>query len=696
MPLPLVKKLAEQKGVDLPEAEKRWENAKKIAEEQADLTEETDGEDFWKYVVGVFNKSMGVGEDDISENANVQLWDKDRPAVAYPQRVREATTFSEIVHIFSSLFPFAVDHQSWEQEYADARKYRELLDELRVESEFEVQYEIAQEIMELATSNRFKNSFKTMAGPRRESLNLSAFADSAVGAFLLTRNCEDGERIAEAAVPGFKERMREHSEIQAWIKQIQKDYDVSIVGMSQKRIDEVNAARASSGARVLEDKMKTLESEHWARIRLHSQNIPPSRDTEAFAKWNQQSDEYNRKFHEQFNALEDQVREIEKLHVQPVREKWMVAMRAASEKRENDIRDLKRESQTIGAAIISKIMESSPVTKEEADRWAKSQKVGKSAILRLKKQGYLESDLREHMAEFYRLTGGRIGKAFIETKGDRRANAVFWNGVINIDGHFTKKTLFHEMGHLLEREPKFVAMSEAFRDGRAKKEKGTRSLRSITKNRGYRSNEVAYTDDFFHPYIGKVYRYRATEVISMGMQMFGDPEDTVFLAERDPQMFNMMLGFMSSRPTARELSHKKKIEETAVDTTTEQERLDKFYQALAKKAKDDSFWERNGSGLISRIEVLRGGRSGRTMVLYLHPGDPNEGPQAYLKSCVFKTRQDARNFAYLYLLYVQKGIIADKKDADRLVLGIAFTVQRKTMPPNLKIDDLPAFIEDLK
>lgn len=59
MPAALVATLAKEKGISQKEAEKRWDNAKKITQEQTDMTE-SDGDKYWSYVTGVFKKSMGV------------------------------------------------------------------------------------------------------------------------------------------------------------------------------------------------------------------------------------------------------------------------------------------------------------------------------------------------------------------------------------------------------------------------------------------------------------------------------------------------------------------------------------------------------------------------------------------------------------------------------------------------------------
>lgn len=56
---PFVKTTSDEAGIDFKEAEKRWKQAKQITEEQTGMTE-ADGEDYWKYVTGVFKKSMGI------------------------------------------------------------------------------------------------------------------------------------------------------------------------------------------------------------------------------------------------------------------------------------------------------------------------------------------------------------------------------------------------------------------------------------------------------------------------------------------------------------------------------------------------------------------------------------------------------------------------------------------------------------
>ena len=65
----MVRTLAKEKGIPIEEAVKRWERAKMIATDQTDLIEE-DGDEYWRYVAGVFKKSMGVKDGEmIAESA---------------------------------------------------------------------------------------------------------------------------------------------------------------------------------------------------------------------------------------------------------------------------------------------------------------------------------------------------------------------------------------------------------------------------------------------------------------------------------------------------------------------------------------------------------------------------------------------------------------------------------------------------
>lgn len=196
----------------------------------------------------------------------------------------------------------------------------------------------------------------------------------------------------------------------------------------------------------------------------------------------------------------------------------------------------------VGRAVIAHMVESGGVGEDAAKAWAESQVITKPAIARLKKMGYPVDKVRSDMAEFYRLTGGRLSAVVIHSKGDRRANATNIHGhqasTINLDGDFTKRTLWHEMAHHIEAEPAMLAGAKGFL---AKRGGAVRSLNDLTGSRGYRAGERAHEDGFFNPYVGKIYD-DATEVFSMGLESFHDPAVLAGRMAVDPEMFEFVVG----------------------------------------------------------------------------------------------------------------------------------------------------------
>lgn len=217
--------------------------------------------------------------------------------------------------------------------------------------------------------------------------------------------------------------------------------------------------------------------------------------------------------------------------------------------RDNRIKELKDSMAPIGQKIIDTLINVSKVTQEQADSWAGSQVIEKSVITKLNKLGYQEVDVRRDMAEFYRITGGKLRQIRIETDGSKRANASgighFEDNVIHPGSRFNKTVLWHEMAHHLEADSAAKAASNGYLLKRRKNEK-VYSLRSLTGNRGYRSNEVAYDDNFINPYVGKVYKDKTTEVWSMSVQYLAKPYDAAMMVAKDPEMAALMAGYLQS------------------------------------------------------------------------------------------------------------------------------------------------------
>ncbi len=139
---------------------------------------------------------------------------------------------------------------------------------------------------------------------------------------------------------------------------------------------------------------------------------------------------------------------------------------------------------------------------------------------------------KENQRDFYRQGSGifmsRVDKFM--TKVGRRFTAVF----------------IHEFGHHLEYNVPGVAQAtKAFLRHRIKNESPSQ-LKEVLSSRGYEDDEYGCRDEFGKHfgkdgwYVGKIYDYSSTEILSMGLQaLFDDP---VGFATNDPEYFNFIIG----------------------------------------------------------------------------------------------------------------------------------------------------------
>ena len=205
-----------------------------------------------------------------------------------------------------------------------------------------------------------------------------------------------------------------------------------------------------------------------------------------------------------------------------------------------------------GQKVIAAVMAASKVSDADAKAWAKRQKIDPSTVAKLKRRGYKESTLRQDMADFYRISGGRIPEIEI-TSTSGRAHA---SGITAAEGEkriavgdrFDRTVLFHELAHHIEADEIAKAASNGFLVKRRKSPQVS-LLSEITGSSGYSDREVAYEDEFLHPYIGKVYPDSVTEVFSMGMEHLATPGAAALFAAKDPEMFAMVTGYLSQEIT---------------------------------------------------------------------------------------------------------------------------------------------------
>ena len=112
-------------------------------------------------------------------------------------------------------------------------------------------------------------------------------------------------------------------------------------------------------------------------------------------------------------------------------------------------------------------------------------------------------------------------------------NRAFANGnIIQLNSLDSIYTSIHECMHWLEGvNPEMLANSKAFLKYRTRNDK-TKTLRELTGNKNYKSNEEAKADNFFSPYCGKEYE-TATEIMSMGVQRLFEHPDKFYKEDRE-------------------------------------------------------------------------------------------------------------------------------------------------------------------
>lgn len=203
------------------------------------------------------------------------------------------------------------------------------------------------------------------------------------------------------------------------------------------------------------------------------------------------------------------------------------------------------EVEAVGQQIYDKLQNtlSSRISDAEAEAWYK-------ANVKIKSRSLLKDwkELPNEIKQFYRMTGGRLGKVQISSAGRSRAssNALLTIGrsKTDITAHSGNPTvLWHELAHNLEFDAKARSLAHDFIKRRRESDQ-LYTLRSLTGNKGYRKNEVAYKDHFIDPYVGKYYDDGATEVFSIGVQYLCSPEGCAELFHKDREMFALIVGYL--------------------------------------------------------------------------------------------------------------------------------------------------------
>jgi hypothetical protein len=148
------------------------------------------------------------------------------------------------------------------------------------------------------------------------------------------------------------------------------------------------------------------------------------------------------------------------------------------------------------------------------------------------------------LKEAYQLTGGNIPTLKSVGYTEPRAYANQQEGFINVGKSERSSVILHEVGHHLEySNPELLISANNFLQNRSTGK--TQTLRKITGSKSFKPDEVALIGSFIDPYVGKLYKSGATEVISMGLERFSTPREMKKFKDKDPEHFHYILGVLA-------------------------------------------------------------------------------------------------------------------------------------------------------
>ncbi len=155
--------------------------------------------------------------------------------------------------------------------------------------------------------------------------------------------------------------------------------------------------------------------------------------------------------------------------------------------------------------------------------------------------------VQKYHEEFLQLTGGKSATSISSIRKDRDRAYANASGVLNVGKGAHKDAFFHEAAHHVEFESS--KLREAANGWLRSKASSTEPelLSKLTGISAYARSEVALPDKFVDPYVGKIYKDRSTEVISMGAEHFTDSKNMQILHERDRRHFEFTLGALLAR-----------------------------------------------------------------------------------------------------------------------------------------------------
>jgi SPP1 gp7 family putative phage head morphogenesis protein len=225
----------------------------------------------------------------------------------------------------------------------------------------------------------------------------------------------------------------------------------------------------------------------------------------------------------QYQALKDEVTKLEGL--------WESHLQEYESLRDFNLFELER---PIGQ-LRHKMVTRTSVTENQLDEFHRVSRI--SPVVTDESVGNIE--------EFIKMTNGKGTRTTVVDVMEKRAQSS--GTTVDIGYLQEKNAIFHEMAHVVEEVD--IDIRQAALHWRNNRAKGNpKLLRDLTGDSSYGLDEIAVSDDFFDPYIGRVYQTRgedvATEVVSMSLEAFHSERGMADLLLDEPDLFDFAIGVM--------------------------------------------------------------------------------------------------------------------------------------------------------
>jgi hypothetical protein len=242
--------------------------------------------------------------------------------------------------------------------------------------------------------------------------------------------------------------------------------------------------------------------------------------------------------------------EVEAVHTRN-REKIIAHGKQMYEAIAKQHKDSATPSSGVMEAVCEQIIKQQGISDQQARRMATSAERDKEhPVEKGFPRGYSLRRLYQNLATFHQLTGGSTTTLKVLRHDRDRAYADSSDGSLNVGTSDTpmecRRVIFHEAGHHFEfSNPAIAEAAKNWIKSRASGE--IKSMSVLTGSDSYNSNEKGYPDKFIHPYVGKVYNDSATEVISMGLELFAHSWTMHNFHKQDPEHFYFVLGAIHTK-----------------------------------------------------------------------------------------------------------------------------------------------------